>query len=171
MSSTPGYYYSTPRPISGADDFFSFDSGEPSLDEYLHKRALSNHVEGASRCFVACREGHVAGFYALTSGGVDRGSAPGAIRRNMPEPIPVILLSRLAVERKEQGRGLGSHLLRDAITRSVGVAEQVGVRAILVHALHEEAQRFYAHFEFEPSPTDPLHLMLSMKDARALIGL
>jgi predicted N-acetyltransferase YhbS len=89
----------------------------------------------------------------------------------MPEPIPVILLSRLAVDRKEQGRGLGSHLLRDAITRSIGVAEQVGVRAILVHALHEEAQRFYVHFEFEPSPTDPLHLMLSMKDARALIGL
>jgi GNAT superfamily N-acetyltransferase len=171
VSSTPGYYFSTPRPISGADDLSTFDSGEPSLDEYLHRRALANHFEGASRCFVACREGRVAGFYALASGAVDRMSAPGSIRRNMPEPIPVILLSRLAVDRKEQGHGLGSHLLRDAITRSIGVAEQVGVRAILVHALHEEAQRFYRHFEFESSPTDPLHLTLSMKDARALIGL
>jgi predicted N-acetyltransferase YhbS len=163
-------FYSTPRPISEADDVASFDSGEPSLDEYLRKRAWGNHVQGASRCFVTCQDGHVVGFYALASAAVDRDSAPGPLRRNMPDPVPVILLSRLAVDRKEQGNGLGSHLLRDAITRSVGVAEHVGVRAILVHALHDEAREFYLRFEFDPSPTDPLHLMLSMKDARALIG-
>lgn len=168
----PGYhYYSIPRPIVGSDDVSLFNSGEASLDEYLRKRALANHVEGASRCFVACRAGDVVGFYALASAGVDRAFTPGPVRRNMPDPVPVILLSRLAVDFKEQGRGLGSHLLRDAITRIIGVAEDVGVRAILVHALHEEARSFYEHFEFEPSPTDPLHLMLSMKDARALIGL
>lgn len=170
MSPDLSYYYSTPRPVSGDDDYSTFDSGEPGLDEYLHKRALSNHIEGGSRCFVACRERRVVGFYALASAGVDRGSAPGPIRRNMPDPIPVILLSRLAVDGKEQGNGLGSHLLRDAISRSIGVAEQIGVRAILVHAMHDEARAFYEHFEFEQSPTDPLHLTLSMKDARALIG-
>ncbi len=168
MSAAAGYY-STPRPISEADDVATFDSGEP-LDEYLRKRALANHVQGASRCFVTCRDGPVVGFYALASAAIDRDSAPGQVRRNMPDPVPVILLSRLAVDRKEQGNGLGSHLLRDAITRSIRVAEHVGVRAILVHALHDEARAFYAHFEFESSPTDPLHLVLSMKDARALVG-
>ncbi|HUH69458.1 MAG TPA: GNAT family N-acetyltransferase [Mycobacterium sp.] len=171
MSGNPGFYYSIPRAIDGTDDISTFKSGEPSLDLYLRNRALTNHIEGASRCFVTCREGSVVGFYALASGGVDRRSAPGPVRRNMPDTIPVILLSRLAVDVKEQGNGLGSHLLRDAITRSIYVAEDVGVRAILVHALHDEAKAFYAHFEFEPSPTDALHLMLSMKDARALIGL
>lgn len=88
----------------------------------------------------------------------------------MPDPVPVILLSRLAIDRKEQGKGLGKHLLRDAITRSVGAAEVIGVRALLVHALHEDARAFYMHFDFEPSPTDPLHLLLLIKDARALIN-
>jgi predicted N-acetyltransferase YhbS len=101
---------------------------------------------------------------------LEHASAPGKVRRNMPDPVPVILLSRLAVDRKEQGNGLGKNLLRDAIERCVGVAEQVGVRAMLVHALHEDARSFYAQYDFEPSPTDPLHLLLTMKDARALIG-
>ena len=162
--------YSAPRPISDADDVTTFDSGEPDLDDYLRKRALANHVQGASRCFVTCRDGRVVGFYALASAAVERGACPGKVRRNMPEPVPVILLSRLAVDRKEQNKGLGSHLLRDAIGRCVQVADVIGVRAILVHALHDEARAFYAHFQFEPSPTDPLHLMLLMKDARALAG-
>ena len=84
-------------------------------------------------------------------------------------PVPVILLSRLAIDRKEQGQGLGAALLRDAITRAVAAAEIIGVRALLVHALHEQARAFYAHFDFEPSPTDPLHLLLLIKDARALL--
>jgi GNAT superfamily N-acetyltransferase len=88
----------------------------------------------------------------------------------MPDPIPVILLSRLAIDRKEQKTGLGRHLLRDAITRCVQAADIVGVRAILVHALHDGARSFYQHFGFEPSPTDPLHLLLLVKEARALVG-
>jgi GNAT superfamily N-acetyltransferase len=88
----------------------------------------------------------------------------------MPDPVPVILLSRLAIDRKEQKTGLGTHMLRDAITRCVQAADIIGVRAMLVHVLHDEARSFYQHFDFEPSPTDPLHLMLLIKDARALVG-
>ncbi|MEB3984202.1 GNAT family N-acetyltransferase [Mycobacterium sp. 663a-19] len=162
--------YSLPRPIRESDEVATFDSGEASLDDYLRRRALANHVQGASRCFVTCRERRVVGYYALATSAVEHADAPGKVRRNMPDPVPVILLSRLAVDRKEQGNGLGKNLLRDAIERCVGVAEQVGVRAMLVHALHDEARRFHAHFGFEPSPTDPLHLLLTIKDARAVIG-
>ncbi len=162
--------YSAPRPIRDGDDVATFDSGEPSLDTYLRTRALANHAEGASRCFVTCRDGRVVGFNALASASVERSSAPGRVRRNMPDPVPVILLSRLAIDRKEQKKGLGKHLLRDAITRSVHAADLIGVRAMLVHALHDEARSFYSHFDFEPSPTDPLHLLLLIKDARALVG-
>jgi predicted N-acetyltransferase YhbS len=162
--------YSLPRPIAEDDDPSSFDSGEPSLDEYLRKRALGNHVQGASRCFVTCRDGRVVGYYALASASVQHGDVTGKVRRNMPDPVPVILLSRLAVDRKEQGSGLGKNLLRDAILRSVEASEIIGVRALLVHALNDTARAFYAHFDFEPSPTDPLHLLLLIKDARSAVG-
>lgn len=161
--------YSPPRPIRDTDDLANFHSGEPDLDAYLRKRALANHLEGASRCFVTCRAQRVVGFYALAAAAVERRSAPGRMRRNMPEPVPVILLSRLAVDLTEQGAGLGAHLLRDAITRSVAAADLIGVRAVLVHALDDQARAFYAHFGFEPSPTDPLHLLLLIKDARAAL--
>ncbi len=162
--------YSLPRPIAVDDDTSSFDSGEPPLDDYLRQRALANHVQGASRCFVTCRAGRVVGYYALASASVQHRDVTGKVRRNMPDPVPVILLSRLAVDREEQGSGLGKHLLRDAILRSVAASEIIGVRALLVHALNDTACAFYAHFHFEPSPTDPLHLLLLMKDARAAIG-
>lgn len=139
------------------------------MDEYLRTRALANHAEGASRCFVTCRNGRVVGFYALSSASVDRRSTPGRVRRNMPDPVPVILLSRLAIDHEEHGKGLGKHLLRDTIARTVQAADLIGVRAMLVHALHDEARAFYTHFGFEQSPTDPLHLLLPMKDARALV--
>ena len=161
--------YSSPRPIREGDEVATFDSGEPSLDHYLRSRALANHVEGASRCFVTCREGRVVGYYALASASVERSAVLGRVRRNMPDPVPVILLSRLAIDREEQGKGLGRHLLRDAIGRAVQAADLIGVRAMLVHALGEDARAFYAHFDFEPSPTDPLHLLLLIKDARALM--
>lgn len=161
--------YSIPRPISEVDDTATFDSGEPTLDDYLRKRALANHVGGASRCFVTCRDGRIVGYYALSTGAVSHADCTGKFRRNMPDPIPVILLSRLAIDRKHQGCGLGENLLRDAITRSVQVAEDIGVRAILVHALHDQARSFYTRYQFEPSPTDPLHLMLMIKDARASV--
>ncbi len=162
--------YTSPRPIHEDDDTDGFDSGEPTLDDYLRKRALGNHVQGASRCFVTCRDRRVVGYYALASASIHHRDVTGKVRRNMPDPVPVILLSRLAVDRKEQGHGLGKHLLRNAILRSVEAAELIGIRALLVHALHDEARAFYGRFDFEPSPTDPLHVLLLIKDARALIG-
>ena len=161
--------YSTPRPISGEDDLAEFDSGEPSLGEWLHGRALTNQATGASRCFVTCRDGCVVGYYALATGSVQRIEASRRIGHGMPEPIPVVLLGRLAVDRKEQGNHLGANLLRDAIIRTVEAAEIIGVRALLVHALHDRARDFYLHHDFEPSPTDPMHLMLLMKDARKVV--
>lgn len=158
-----------PRPIREDDDTADFDSGEPSLDAYLRTRALSDHLQGASRCYVTCRDRRVAGYYALAAASVQRRVAPGKVRRNMPDTVPVILLSRLAVDQKDQGLGLGKHLLRDAIARCVQVTDIIGVRALLVHALHDEEREFYAYFDFQPSPTDPLHLLLPIQDARALL--
>lgn len=162
--------YSVPRPIIAVDDLSTFDSGEPSLDDWLRRRALGNQAAGASRCFVTCHDGRVVGYYALATGAVQRLDTSRRIGQGMPDPdpVPVVLLGRLAVDVKEQGRGLGAHLLRDAITRTVEAAEIVGVRALLVQALHDQARQFYEHFGFEPSPTHPLHLFLLMKDARAL---
>lgn len=162
--------YGLPRPISPDDDLETFASGEPTLDDYLRKRAWSNHVGGGSRCYVTHRAGRVVGYYALASASTFHRDLPGKFRRNMPDPTPVVLLSRLAVDAKEQGRGLGRHLLRDAIIRSVTAADLIGVRAILMHALHDQAREFYLRHEFEPSPTDPLHLLLLIKDARAILG-
>ena len=162
--------YSLPRPLREDDDTASFDSGEPSLDDYLRDRAMPNHLNGASRCFVTCRDDRVVGYYALASGSVQHRDVSGRYRRNMPDPVPVILLSRLAVHRKEQGAGLGRGLLRDAIARSVQAADIVGVRALVVHALHDQARAFYVHFDFEPSPTDPLHLLLLIRDARVAMA-
>ncbi len=161
--------YSLPRPIAEDDDTTEFYSGEPSLDDYLRRRALASNVQGASRCFVTCRDGRVVGYYALASASVQHSDVAGKVRRNMPDPVPVILLSRLAVDRKERGSGLGKNLLRDAILRSVEASNIIGVRALLVHTLNDTARAFYAHFDFEPSPTDPLHLLLLIRDARAVV--
>jgi GNAT superfamily N-acetyltransferase len=163
--------YSLPRLISDADDVATFDSGEPTLDDYLRNRALANSACGGSSCFVTCREGRVVGYYALAASSVTRAECPGKIRRNMPEPVPVILLSRLAVDRKEQGNGVGADLLRDAITHTIEAAEHIGVRAMVVHALHDDARQFYLHHGFDPSPTDELHLHLLIKDAKATLGI
>lgn len=162
--------YSPPRPIAGEDDLAQFDSGEPFLDDWLRKRAVTNHATGASRTFVTTREDRVVGFYALATGAVSRIEAPKRVGQGQPDPVPVILLGRLTVDRKEQGHGLGAHLLRDAIIRAVQAAAIIGVQALLVHALHECAKAFYLNFDFDQSPTDELHLVLSMKDARALVS-
>jgi GNAT superfamily N-acetyltransferase len=161
--------YSAPRPITAGDGVAGFDSGEPSLDDYVRGRALANHAEGASRCFVTCHQGRVVGFYALASAAVHRASVPGRVGRNMPDPVPAILLSRLAIDAKHQGQGLDAQLLRDAITRAAAAAEIIGVPALLVHDQHEQARAFYANFDFEPSPTDRLHLLLLIDDACALL--
>jgi GNAT superfamily N-acetyltransferase len=158
--------YSAPRPISADDDTSSFSSGDRALDEWLKRYALVNHTAGAARVYVTLHDAEVAGYYALAATSIMRDDATRRAARAMPQPVPAILLGRLAISQKEQGRGLGKHLLRDAITRTLLAADAIGVRVLLVHAASEEARRFYVHFGFEPSPTDPLHLMLMLKDAR-----
>lgn len=142
--------YSPPRPIREDDDTATFDSGEPSLDEYLRSQALANHVLGASRCLVTCRGSRVVGYYALAWASIYHRDVAGRVRRNIPDPVPVVLLARLAVDREEHGLGLGRSLLRDAIARTVEAAEIIGVRALLVHALNDHARDFYARTTSNP---------------------
>lgn len=163
--------YTQPRTLVAGDDVAAFDCGEPSLDEYLRKRALTNHIEGASRCIVTTHSGQVVGYYALASAAIYHRELRGRARRNMPDPVPGVLLSRLAVDRKHQGSGIGRQLLRDAILRTIEAADLIGVRVLLVHALHDQAREFYTRQGFESSPSDPLHLILLVKDARASLKI
>ena len=142
----------------------AFDCGEPSLDDWLKRRALVNQSSGASRTFVvADPEKVVRGFYALAAGAVDHATAGNRIKRNMPDPVPVMVLGRLAVDRSFHGKGLGADLLQDAILRTLRIAEEVGIRALVVHALHERASAFYLHHGFSESGIDPLILMLRIR--------
>ena len=158
-----------PEPIKPEHDVSQFECGSAVLDDWLKNIALKNEVSGASRTFVVCEDGRVRGYYYLATGAVARSEAPGAIRRNMPEPIPVMVLGRLAVDRRSQGRGVGSGLLRDAILRTLTVGEIAGMRALLVHALDDEAARFYRRNGFLPSPFYELTLMLDLRTARSAL--
>jgi len=155
-----------PEHLTASHDLSSFDCGVPALDDWLRKRALANEASGASRTYVVCDAGKVVGYYALASGGVTLSAAPGRVRRNMPDPLPVMILARLAVDRSWQGRSLGRSLLRDAVLRTVRAAEIAGIRAILVHAISEEAKRFYERYGFAASPVDPMTLMVTIADAQ-----
>ena len=147
-----------------------FDSGRSVLDDWLVSRALRNEREGGSRTYVLSDGGVVIGYYCLSAGSVMHRVAPGRIRRNMPDPIPVVLLGRLAVARTHQGRGIARALVRDAILRILQVAEIAGIRALLVHALDEDTAVFYRHLGFARSAIDPLVLMLPLATARRTIG-
>jgi len=162
-----------PAPLEQQHNLDAFDSGAEELDRWLRQYGWTNHVSGNARVFVAARGDLVVGYYALATAGVERADAPDAMKKGgVPTQIGCLLLARLAVTRNEQGRGLGRGLLADAIRRSVRVAEDAGVRALLVHARDDEARRFYLRVaEFQESPTDPLHLFLHMKHARSLITI
>jgi GNAT superfamily N-acetyltransferase len=156
--------------LAGHHDLASFDSGETSLDEWLRKRALANQVSGASRTYVACEGDRVAGYYALASGAVAASSAPGKFRRNMPDPIPVVLLGRLAVDRAWQGQGIGRALFRDAALRVSQAADAIGIRGIVVHALSDDAGKFYRALGFVECPGEPLILLVTLQDLRAALA-
>ena len=154
---------SAPQPLDTTHQLTAFDCGEPSLDEWLRRRALTNHLSGASRTFVVTDlDGVVRGYYALAAGALAHEMATSAVRRNMPDPVPVMVLARLAVDRRAQGGRVGAALLQDAVLRSQGVARNAGVRALLVHALHERARQFYEHYGFQVSPAHPMTLMLRL---------
>jgi len=153
-----------PQPLTADHQLNTFNCGETSLDEWLKRRALLNQSNGASRTFVVVDESQlVMGYYALAAGAVHHQDATRSIRQNMPDPIPVMVLARLAVDIRTQGMQLGAGLLRDAVDRSLAVAKNTGVRALLVHALHERAKQFYLYFDFQASPVHPLTLMLRLK--------
>lgn len=153
-----------PAPINMVHITDNFDCGVFSLDQWLRRQALKNEASGASRTFVVCFGNEVVGYYALATGSVLRQQAPGKIKRKMAEPIPVMVLGRLAVDRKWQGSGLGSSLLRDALLRTYNVSTQAGIRALLVHALSEDAKAFYLRHGFLQSPIDPMTMMLNLQD-------
>lgn len=153
---------SRPLPIQNTHELDSFNCGEEVLDHWLKRRALKNEVLGASRTFVICSEQQVVGYYALATGSVVLNEAPSKLKRNMPDPIPVIILGRLAIDQTWQGQGIGQALLKDAVLRSLQVAQQVGVKALLVHALSESAKQFYLHQGFSESPLDNLKLFLPL---------
>jgi len=161
--------FTPPEKIGPQHNLELFDCGEPLLNDWLRRRALRNENSGASRTYVVCSDTRVIGYYSLAVGALACNEAPGRVRRNMPDPIPIMLIGRLAVDRSCQGRGLGRGLLRDAVLRVVQASEIAGIRAILVHALTDEAKGFYERCGFRSSPVDPMTLMMTV--AGAIAGL
>jgi GNAT superfamily N-acetyltransferase len=159
-----------PEKPSPAHDLSGFDCGEPALDDWLRRRAGQNQASGASRTYVVCAGRRVVGYYTLAAGAVAHADAPGRIRRNTPDPVPVMVLGRLAVDKAFHGEGVGTGLLRDAVLRTVQAEEIAGIRAILVHAISEAAKRFYEKYGFVASPTDPLTVMITVAEAAKWIG-
>lgn len=153
-------------PSHRVDDF---TCGESSLDEWLQRRARANQVSGASRTFVCCEASSVIGYYALASSAVSVATAPGRFRRNMPDPIPVVVLARLAVATSHRGKGLGRALFQDAAQRVIRAADAIGIRGLLVHALSTDAVAFYGRLGLDPSPLDPMILMVTLADLRAAL--
>ncbi len=154
---------SAPQPLIASHIMDGFECGEPVLDEWLRRRAMTNQLSGASRTFVVTdQDGRVHGYYAMAAGAVSHQLATSAVRRNMPDPVPVMILARLAVDRRAQGIKLGASLLQDAVKRALMVSQNAGVRALLVHALHDRAMQFYKHYGFQESPQHPMTLMLRL---------
>lgn len=155
--------FGAPEPLSTAHRAEDFACGEAMLDDWLKRRALVNQLSGASRTFVVTDgEARIRGYYAMAAGAVSHQMATGSVRRNMPDPIPVMVLARLAVDQRAKGMRLGSAMLQDALNRAITVSQDVGVRALLVHALHDQAREFYVHYGFQASPVHPLTLMLRL---------
>ena len=148
-------------------DLTQFDCGNATLNSWLVKYAWTNQQSDSARTYVALVRNRVVGYYALTTGSVHKHESPERIAKGLANhPIGIVLLARLAVDTAQQGKGLGKALLFDALTRIEEAADIVGVRAVMVHAIDEGARRFYEHFEFEPSPSDPFQLLLLLKDLR-----
>jgi len=161
---------SRPEPLADHHDLEKFASGEGSLDDWLKRRARANQLSGASRTFVLSADGRVVGYYALASGAIATDVVPGRFRRNMPDPVPIVILGRLAVDRSWQGRGLGRGLFRDAALRVAQAADTIGIRGILVHAISEPARDFYLALGFDECPGQPMMLVVTLADLRGALS-
>jgi GNAT superfamily N-acetyltransferase len=159
-----------PEKLLPTHDLSHFQCAEPTLDDWLRRRALQNEESGASRTYVLCLENRVVGYYALAVGAVTHADAPGRVRRNVPDPVPVMVIGRLAIDQSMQGRSIGPALLRDAVLRTIQAAEIAGIRAILVHAISDRAKRFYEKWGFIPSPVDPMTLLITLAEAQKVIA-
>ena len=158
---------SAPQPLSSQHRLDEFECGESVLDEWLKRRAKINQLSGASRTFVVSdADQRVYGYYAMAAGAVSHQLATSSVRRNMPDPVPVMVLARLGVDTHAQGIKLGGALLQDAVNRAIAVSNNAGVRAILVHAIHDRAKQFYERYGFEVSPAHPMTLMLRLTSVK-----
>lgn len=161
---------SAPTPITAEHDITDFDSGEVSLNSWLQKRALKNQASGASRCFVVCHDKTVVGYYCLSAGAISHEASPKSMRRNMPDPLPVILLGRLAIVQRYHNQGIGQAQLRDAMLRAVTVSKDTCVFTILVHALSKPTKQFYLSRGFVESPIQPMTLMMTLETIRSILS-
>jgi GNAT superfamily N-acetyltransferase len=163
-----------PEPLDRGHRINGFDSSEGSLDIWLIRHARAAAGAGSAKTFVVTdgdQEGRVVGYHALTASSVEHAEATDRAAKGMGRyHLPAVLLSRLAVDRSIQGRGIGAMLLRDAMLRAVSASEEVGIRLLLAHALNESARSFYKKFGFEESPTDAMNLQIIIKDIKASIG-
>jgi len=157
--------------LGAADNTDAFDCGQPALNQFLQRHALVNLKANSAQTYVCACQGRVVGYYSLAVGSVDPQAAPLRVIKGLARhPVPVMILARLAVDQSHQHKGLGRALLKDALLRTAQAAEIAGIRCLLVHAKDEAARRWYASWDFDPSPTDPYHLFLMLKDLRALLG-
>ena len=159
-----------PEPLNVSHQLETFDCGKSELNTWLIRHARQAQSSGSAKTFVTADENRVVGYFSLTVGQVDSLDAPERIRKGMGQyPIPVVILARLAVSIHDQGRGIGTALLQDAIRRTLIIAEQAGIRAMLTHPIDEDANRFYLRFGFTASPLREQQLLLLLKDARNLL--
>jgi GNAT superfamily N-acetyltransferase len=159
-----------PEPLTTHHALDGFDCGETSLNDWLQRRALQNQQSGATRTFVSIdTNGKVQAYYALASSAIAPASATGRFRRNMPDPIPVVVLARLAIAKPHQSHGFGRALFQDAGRRVVQAADTIGIRGLLVHALSDEAKAFYLALGLDPSPLEPMTLMVTIADLKAAV--
>jgi GNAT superfamily N-acetyltransferase len=161
---------STVHKLSTDDLTDSFDCGQDDLNRFPKRFALANQAANSAQTYVTCRARRVVGYYSLAVGSAQREDSPSrAVKGIARHPVPVMVLARLAVDRSEQRSGIGKALLKDALLRTAQAADIAGIRALVVHAKDEDARRWYEQFDFEASPTDPLHLFLLVKDLKKLL--
>lgn len=160
-----------PEPLAQHHDLQSFNCGKSTLNDWLKKKSHKvQQIGGSSRTYVVCAEDNrVIGYYALATGSINREDAPGKVKRNMPDPIPVVIIGRLAVDESFKGQGIGTGLLKDALLRVVSAAEEIGIRAVLVHAIDETVRKFYLKHGFYESPVNDLSLMITVQEIQSAI--